>query len=350
MTKMRFVVLTRKQLKKWFWASLGREDRELDYYKYSRRSGSVNIYLRDILNTEIHPEHLPPRTMWERGSDRLRTAFHFFGSSESMFGLRVAVATMSVTLVAFLRNSQHFYIEQRFIWGSIMIAISMTLTVGSAIYGQSMRFIGTAIGMIISYIDWYIVDAQPAGVIVFVGVSMFLFHYILLRFPADPVIPIIGMVTLMLIIGYALQVKKVGVAISESNGQAYHSLFVLSPYRLATVTVGIGVAFIFTCFPHGSTVKSRMRKDLGSFLFILAHYYGFIYTSASLRVRNLAGENEDKNRLNTVLKKARNRVIDKEIVLLQAINQHTMFLAWEPTLGGQFPRKNYDRLNHCARK
>jgi hypothetical protein len=27
-----------------------------------------------------------------------------------------------------------------------------------------------------------------------------------------------------------------------------------------------------------------------------------------------------------------------------------MFLAWEPTLGGQFPRKNYDRLNHCARK
>jgi hypothetical protein len=213
-----------------------------------------------------------------------------------------------------------------------------------------MRFIGIAIGMTISYIDWYMVDAQPAGVIVFVGVSMFLFHYILLRFPADPVVPIIGMVTVMLIIGYALQVKKVGVAISETNGQAYHALFVLSSYRLATVASGIGVAFIFICCPYGSIVKSRMRKDLGSFLFILAYYYGFIYTSASLRVRNLVGENKDKNSLRAVLKKARNRVIDKEIVLLQAINQHIMFLAWESILGGQFPRKSYDRLNLRARK
>jgi hypothetical protein len=60
MTKMRFIFVTCKQLKKWFWALLGREDRELDYYKYSRRSGTVNIYLRDILKIDIHPEHLQP--------------------------------------------------------------------------------------------------------------------------------------------------------------------------------------------------------------------------------------------------------------------------------------------------
>jgi hypothetical protein len=189
MNKKRLVLPTWKQMKKWFWASLSREDRELDYYQYSRRSGTVRIYLDDVLQTGTDPEHAPPQSTWEKIGDNFRRGFHFFGSPESVFGFRVAVATMTVSLVAFLRNSQHFYIQQRLIWGSIMIAISMASTVGSAIYGQSMRLLGTTIGMVMSYIDWYIVDQQPAGVLVFVGITMFLSHYPLIRFPNHAVPP-----------------------------------------------------------------------------------------------------------------------------------------------------------------
>ncbi|GKZ36706.1 hypothetical protein AbraIFM66950_007881 [Aspergillus brasiliensis] len=348
MTRQRFIVPSWKQLTKWFWASLSREDHELDYQQYNRRSGTVRVSLRDVLQTGTDPEHLSPRTHWERISDKFRSIFHFFGSPESMFGLRVAVATMSVTLVAFLRNSQHFYIQQRLIWGSIMIAISMTLTAGSAMYGQSVRFIGTVIGMVVSYIDWYIVDAHTAGVLVFVGISMALFHYPLIRFPADPVIPIIGMVTVMLIVGYALQVKKVGLAVSESNGQAYHALYVLSPYRVATVVGGIGVAFIFTYFPCAFTVRTRLRKDLGSFIYLLAHYYSAAYKACSLRLRDIAGYPRDKKSLGTVLEKALARLLAKEVVLLQGMKQHLAFVTWEPALGGKFPRDAYEKLAEKA--
>lgn len=350
MGKKRLVHPTWKLIKKWFWAALSREDQELDYYQYSRRSGTVKIYLNDVIQTGTDPEHLLPKNTWEKIGDNFRRGYHFFGSPESVFGFRVAVATMTVSLVAFLRNSQHFYIQQRLIWGSIMIAISMASTVGSAMYGQSMRLLATFIGMVLSYIDWYIVDQQPAGVLVFVGITMFLSHYPLIRFPAHAVPPIVEMVTVMLIVGYALQVKKVGVIVSESNEQEYHALYVLSPYRLATVVGGIGVAFIFTYFPSAVTVKSCFRGDLATFLYLLAHYYSSVYTTNSLVVRGLAGDYSEKKSLGRVLEKARTRVLAKEIVLLQAMEEHKWFFRWEPTTGGKFPRDAYDKLAEHARK
>ncbi|KAJ5933679.1 hypothetical protein N7454_006008 [Penicillium verhagenii] len=349
MNKRMLVLPTWKVLKKWFWASLSREDLELDYFQYSKRSGTGRIYLDDVLHSGKDPEHLLPQSRWQKFGDRLRKGYHFFGSPESVFGARVAVATMVVSLVAFLRNSQHFYIEQRLIWGSIMIAISMTSTVGSAMYGQSMRLLGTTIGMIMSYIDWYIVDHQPAGVLVFVGITMFLSHYPLIRFPTHPVPPIVEMVTVMLIVGYALQVKKAGLVFSESNEQAYHALYVLSPYRLATVVVGIGIAFLFTYFPSVTTVKTCFRRDISSFLYLLAHYYSSVYTTNSILVKGMAGDHNDKKSLGRVLEKARTRVLAKEIVLLQAMDEHTWFFAWEPTTGGKFPKEAYWKLAENAR-
>ncbi|CAI7631717.1 unnamed protein product [Penicillium pancosmium] len=349
MNKKKLVHPTWKLIKKWFWAALSREDQQLDYYQYSRRSGTARIYLNDVIQTGTDPEHLPPQSRWEKISDTLRKGYHFFGSPESVFGFRVAVATMVVSLVAFLRNSQHFYIQQRLIWGSIMIAISMASTAGSAMYGQSMRLLATFIGMVLAYIDWYIVDQQPAGVLVFVGITMFLSHYPLIRFPNHAVPPIVEMVTVMLIVGYALQVKKVGLIISESNEQEYHALYILSPYRLATVVGGIGVAFIFTYFPSATTVKSCFRRDFASFLYLLAHYYSSVYTTNSLVVRGLAGDYNDKKSLGRVLEKARTRVLAKEIILLQAMEEHRWFFSWEPTTGGKFPRDAYDKLAEHAR-
>jgi hypothetical protein len=189
-----------------------------------------------------------------------------------------------------------------------------------------------------------VVDKQPAGVIVFVGLTMSLSHYPLIRFPTHPVPPIVQMVTVVLIVGYALQVKKVGLVFSESNGQEYHALYVLSPYRLAAVVGGIGVAFILTCFPSVTTVKTCFRQDLASFLYLLAHYYSSVYMTNSILIKGLAGDHSDKKSLGRVLEKARSRVLAKEIVLLQAMKQHSWYFAWEPTTGGRFPRVTYDKV------
>jgi Fusaric acid resistance protein-like/Aromatic acid exporter family member 2 len=344
MKRKRLIFPSWKRMQQWFWAALSREDSNLDYEAYSTRSGTVTVYLRDALQTEKDAEHLPPVSTWEKATDKLRLIPHFFGSPESAFGFRVATGTIVIAIVCYLRNSQHFYIEQRLIWSSIMVAISMTQTAGSGIYGQFLRFAGTALAMVASYIDWYIVDQHTAGIIVFVGITMFLYHYLLVTRPENPVLPMIGMVTVVLIVGYALQVRKVGLAISESNGQQYHPLYELAPYRLAAVGGGVAIAFFFTYFPSVVTARSQLRKDLGSSLYLLAHYYSSVHTTVSLRIRGTQGDLRDKKSPGRVLEKARTRVLAKELVLLQGMKQHCEFIAWEPAFGGKFPRDTYDKL------
>jgi hypothetical protein len=394
MAKKRFIYPTWRQLKKWFWATLSREDSNVDYQTYSRRSGSPTVRLTDAIPVEKDAEHLPPSTVWEKSTDHLRMIPRFFGSAESVFGFRVATGTICISIVCYLRNSQEFFIQQRLIWGSIMVsipiplysvffpssytlrgscnalrmfceafhnskldflssiltlrllqvAISMTQTAGSGIYGQAVRFGGTFIAMIASYIIWYMPDQHTAGIIVFTGIAMFFYHYPFIKNPADPVIPMIGMVTVMLIVGYELQVKQIGVEISISNGQVYHPLYELAPYRLAAVSGGVGVAFLFSYFPSVVTTRAKLRKDLGAALYLMSNYYSSVHQTVLLRIRGAEGDMGDKTNTGRVLQKARTQIFVKELILLQGMKQHCKFLAWEPTFGGKFPRASYDKL------
>lgn len=350
MRKRRFIHPTWKQMKKWLWAILSREDSNLDYQAYSTRSGSPIVYIDDAIHGEKDAEHLPPTTPWQKVTDKCRAIPHFFGSPESTFGFRVATATMTIAIICYLRNSQQFFIQQRLIWGSIMVAISMTQTAGSGIYGQFIRFSGTVVAMVVSYIVWYIVDQHSAGIVVFTGLAMFIYHCPLLKNPADPVFPIIGMVTVNLIVGYELQVQKIGISQSISNGQSYHPLYELAPFRLATVAAGVGVAFLFTYFPSVVTARNQLRKTLGSSLYLLSHYYSSVHETVVLRIRGAEGKLTDKGSLGRRLEKARTRIFVKELVLLQGMEKHIQFIAWEPTFGGKFPLSSYKKLIHHTQK
>jgi hypothetical protein len=350
MSKKRLILPTRKQIRMWFWATLFREDSNLDYQAYSTRSGVPTVHLQDYLQSEKDTEHLPPVSLWEQVTDKFRVIPSFFGSAESGFGFRVATGTMAIAIVCFLRNSQQFFIEQRLIWGSIMVAISMTQTAGSGIYGQVLRFGGTVVAMVASYIIWYVVNQHPAGIIVFTGISMFLYHYPMIKSPNNPVVPMIGMVTVILIVGYELQVQKIGIVASISNDQAYHPLYELAPFRLATVVAGVGVAFFFTYFPSVVTSRSQLRKELGSSLYLLSNYYSSTHQIVALRIRGAEGDLKDKGSPGRRLQKACTRMYIKELILLQGMEKHIKFNAWEPMFGGKFPQASYDRLIHHTQK
>lgn len=73
-------------------------------------------------------------------------------------------------------------------------------------------------------------------------------------------IGLISTITMTLILGYELQVRKIGLVVAESNGQAYHPIYVLAPIRLLTVIAGLFVAWVFTIFPY--PVSSLMIRML----------------------------------------------------------------------------------------
>ena len=124
------------------------------------------------------------------------------------------------------------------------------------------------------YIVWYIVDGRVPGVIVFLWLWIFIAFYGVVKFPRLVVVFILSLVTAVsalnhpvtpsiiltglsqvLIIGYELQVKKLGIRISESNGQPAYPTYELAPYRLATVTGGLFVAFIVRDSQHESDCR-----------------------------------------------------------------------------------------------
>lgn len=65
---------------------------------------------------------------------------------------------MTIGIVAFLEQTQTFFIEQRLVWAMIIIAIGMTVTTGQSVFGFFGRVAGTTLSMIFSMIIWYVIS------------------------------------------------------------------------------------------------------------------------------------------------------------------------------------------------
>ncbi|KAL8708074.1 MAG: hypothetical protein Q9220_007006 [cf. Caloplaca sp. 1 TL-2023] len=339
-----------KRIKKWALNALKTEDSGVDHTPDSTEAMGIRIEIGDAYRHSKDPEHLPPENAWQRFGNGVRAISEVLASQESAFGFRVACATLSIGIVAYLRNSQAFFIQQRLVWAMIMVAIGMTVTAGAGVFGFIGRIAGTTIAMCTSYLIWYIVDGKTPGIIVLLFVFTFVECYFVVKYPRFIVIALISMVTQVLVVGYELQVQKVGIQVAQSSGQPAYPLYELAPYRLACVTGGMLVAFIWTFFPYPLTARSQLRKDLGASLYLLANFYSCVHTSVTMRLNGTEGDRNDKNSPGRKLGKARAQVFTQELALLAGLRQHSAFTAWEPSLGGKFPRQQYDTIIQLVQK
>lgn len=129
---------------------------------------------------------------------------------------------MSIAIVAYLSNTRSFFLQNRLVWAMIIVAISMNMTTGQSISGFLFRIVGTAISMVLCFVIWYIVDQKIPGVIVMLWLFIFIEMYFFMKFPKYISVWLVCMVTQVLIIGYSLQVAKIGIQAATSNGQKYY--------------------------------------------------------------------------------------------------------------------------------
>lgn len=291
----------RKTLVKWAKAIFGKEDMSQDDHLMNDMNvaASEALYLGQGFGRKPDPEHLPPTTIWEKIGDGIRVIPNFFRSDSSAFGLRVAAATMSVAIVDYLQVSQQFFITQRLLWSMIMIAISMSRTAGQSTMNFLLRVAGTFVAMVGAYIVYYIVDGKTPGVIVFLWLWIFCSFYVVFKVPKLIIVGILSMVTAILIIGYELQVDKLGRAQSEANGQPAYPAYILAPYRLACVAGGLLVAWIWTVFPYPISEHSELRKDLGASAFLLANLFSNVHETIRSRVAGRYDKVEIKDLMHT---------------------------------------------------
>lgn len=142
--KRRLIVPGMKRVKKWISAALKTEDSSADHAPDTSESAGINIVIGDAYQKSKDPEHLPPTTAWQRFGNIIRMISRILGSQQSAFGFRVACATLSIGIVAFLRATQVFFVQQRLVWAMIMVAIGMTVTAGAGVFGFIGRIAGTS--------------------------------------------------------------------------------------------------------------------------------------------------------------------------------------------------------------
>ena len=143
MKKNRLISPGLKRVKKWVTGCMKVEDAGAEHSPDSIESGGTNIYSGESFGAVKDPEHLPPTNAWQRSTNVLRRFAEILGSPESAFGFRVACATLSIGIVAFLQDTYIFFMEQRLVWAMIMVAIGMTTTAGSGVFGFIGRIAGT---------------------------------------------------------------------------------------------------------------------------------------------------------------------------------------------------------------
>lgn len=155
---------------------------------------------------------------------------------------------------------------------------------------------------------------------------------------------VISIVTLNVIIGYELQVRKLGIATAESNGQPYYPIYIFGPYKLAAVAAGCAISFFWVIFPYPITAKSQLRKLLGRSLFVLAKFYSCMHTTIELWLGSNLGDAKDPGSPGHRLQTSRHKIYKEEMMLLTALRMHSHFSTFEPPIGGKFPKKIYDDI------
>lgn len=346
LSKTRIVVPGFKRLQKWVVSIFvdGGDGTQDDQQIDTGANEATTVYLGDAYKKRRDPEHLPPQNTWERFSDHLRTVPHFFQSPSSSFGLRVACATMSIAVVAYLHDTQTFFTTERLFWSQIMISISMSPSAGQSLRNFLLRIFGTFAAMCFSYLAYYIVDGKTAGVLVFYFIFLHGGVYIVLKYPQIIPVGMISQVTLTLILGYTLQVRKIGIETATSNGQAYYPIYELAPIRLATVAGGLFLAWIWTIFPYPISEHSQIRQNLGRSLYLLANYYSVLHETVNIRLRGAEGDRKSKDSPGAKLEKARLAVFTKCNVLLTGLRAQSAFVKFDIPIGGKFPRETYQQI------
>lgn len=116
-------------------------------------------------------EHLAPRNWLERIGSHLRGLAKLLTSPESKFGARVAMASVTVAILAYIRQTHNWFTEERVIWVMVVIVIGMKAESGASTYGYLARIGGTIVSLVLALIVWYIVVGHTAGVLVFLYIA-----------------------------------------------------------------------------------------------------------------------------------------------------------------------------------
>jgi hypothetical protein len=198
-----------------------------------------------------------------------------------------------------------------------MVVISMSFDAGQSVFEFSLRIAGTLMAMCASLVIWYVCDGKTGAIIPVLFVYLVVMFYFVISYPQYLSAAIISIMSAVLIIGYELQVRKLGVAVSTAGGQPAYPIYELAPYRLACVSGGLLVAFFWVYFPYPIQTQSLLRQDLATALHLLAELCTAVEADAKPRGEGQATDDRGRDSIAAT----RQRLFSELSILLPTIRE-----------------------------
>ncbi|TQV92273.1 MFS transporter [Cordyceps javanica] len=308
------------------------------------KDGGPKVELDPVFHKPRNPDHLPAANTMEAVGDFIRKINSVLRTEHAAYGLRGACAVMTIAIIGFLHDSQDFYFAQRLLWALFAILLSMGRTSGSSTFLLMGRLLGTTASMVASYIIWYIVDQRTPGVLVFMWLWFMVISFLTVRFPALFSIWFVALIAAIVMIGIELQTMQIGEEAVKQSGQAVYPPYVIFPYRLAIVALGVITSYIWTIFPYPISEHSELRESTAQVLYELSRYYMCIQQTVFARLHRDIGDADDASSPSSRLQSALRRLFLKYRGLSADARRSFQFMDWEFSLGGRFPKKAYGEI------
>ncbi|KAF3098930.1 hypothetical protein TWF569_003185 [Orbilia oligospora] len=221
-------------------------------------------------------EAVQPRQTVRRQRSRFAQAltgvFHWLTNNEGVFAARVVIVTLIMAIPGILRPTAEFCYDNRSIWALIMAQLTISQYLGDFVFSVAMRTFGTVVGGICGLIVWYIGagsgPGNPYGIMAILAPFVVIGITIRVFAPREWMMPgVMGVATLMLVIGYSWEVHYLPQLIHAEPG--YGVLY----RRLLLVMVGFAAAIIVQIFPRPPSATRNAAKSLATVLSELTQFY-----------------------------------------------------------------------------
>ncbi|UKZ69586.1 uncharacterized protein TrAtP1_010592 [Trichoderma atroviride] len=123
-----------------------------------------------------------------------------------------------------------------------------------------------------TYIIWYTVAKHAVGILVLLWMWFVLIGLFAANFPKLAPATIVAQVAAIVMTSNELQVRQIGSEEVIAQGEAVYPPFIIFPYRLAIVLLGVLIAYFRTIFPYPILEASQLRGDVAKAICKLANY------------------------------------------------------------------------------
>ncbi|ADV25553.1 Conserved hypothetical protein [Cryptococcus gattii WM276] len=315
--------------------------------KKKKKEKKKRVYAKD-------PDAGDPRNALQRLGRHIYTLWKGLTGHSGIFALKYALVSIALFVPAVCENSAQFYYENRYIffkklglWALIMAQTGMGVFTGEQITSFVVRMGGTATGLVVGMLAWYIgsghSNGNPYGVTAATLVLIAPCLFIRIAVPMEKaVFFLMTNVTIMFVVGYSWVDEHTPQSANQGHGAG------LAGRRALLVIIGFTAAFIMMVFPRPNSARTLFRRRLAKNMSDIGDLYGKVVTSIENEVDAAEWGKEDGT-LKNIRGEADSDAVEKRRQQYRGIFLKVMgrLMGMKPHLyyaSGPWPKKKYAKL------